>query len=80
MVRDREAARNVRDGIDLDARGSVGIGDVSSLNGRRGIVAANASVTGSIMTLNKGFGLQATCPSAILNNTIVSNAGGSNTS
>jgi hypothetical protein len=77
IVRDSEAASNVRDGIELDARGGVGIGDVSSLNGGRGIVAANASVTGSTMTLNKGFGLEATCPSAILNNTIVSNAGGS---
>jgi hypothetical protein len=75
IVRDSEAASNTRDGIDTDGRGGVAIGDVASLNGGRGIVAANASVTGSTMTLNKGFGLEATCPSAILNNTIVANGG-----
>jgi len=74
IVRDSEAASNTGDGIVLDGRGGVSIGDVSSINGGRGIVAQNASVTGSTMTLNKGVGLFATCPSAILNNTIVANA------
>jgi len=74
IVRDSEAASNVRDGIITDGRGGVAIGDVSSLNGGRGIVAQNGSVTGSTITLNKGVGLEATCPSAILNNTIVANA------
>jgi hypothetical protein len=74
IVRDSEAASNTRDGIDTDGRGGVAMGDVASLNGGRGIVAANASVTGSTITLNKGVGLHATCPSAILNNTIVANA------
>jgi hypothetical protein len=46
---------------------------VSSDNGKRGIVAQNASVTGSTSTLNNGVGLFAICPSAILNNTIVAN-------
>jgi hypothetical protein len=74
IVRDSEAASNAKDGIVLDARGGVAIGDLSSINGGRGIVAPNASVTGSTMTLNKGVGLFAVCPSAILNNTIVANA------
>jgi len=74
IVRDSEAASNVKDGIILDGRGGVATGDVSSLNGGRGILAQNGSVTGSTMTLNKGAGLSAVCPSAILNNTIVANA------
>jgi hypothetical protein len=74
IVRDSEAASNVGDGIIADGRGGVVIGVVSSNNGGRGIVAQNASVTGSTSTLNKGAGLQAICPSAILNNTIVANA------
>jgi hypothetical protein len=52
----------------------VATGDVSSDNGGRGIVAQNASVINSTMTLNKGVGLSTICPSAILNNTIVANA------
>ena len=74
IVRDSEAANNAGDGIITDGRGGVALDDVSSFNGKRGIVAQNASVTGSTITLNKGVGLQATCPSAILNNTIVANA------
>jgi hypothetical protein len=74
IVRDSEAADNVGDGIVTDGRGGVAMDDVSSFNGKRGIVAQNGSVTGSTITLNKGVGLQATCPSAILNNTIVANA------
>lgn len=45
-----------------------------SVNGGRGSVARNASVINSTMTLNKGVGLSAICPSAILNKTIVANA------
>jgi hypothetical protein len=74
IVRDSEAANNVGDGIITDGRGGVALNDVSSFNGKRGIVAQNASVTGSTSTLNKGVGLFAVCPSAILNNTIVANA------
>jgi hypothetical protein len=74
IVRDSEAANNVRDGIITDGRGGVAMDDVSSFNGNRGIVAQNGSVTGSTITLNKGVGLSAICPSAILNNTIVANA------
>jgi hypothetical protein len=74
IVRDSEAANNAGDGIITDGRGGVAMDDVSSFNGNRGIVAQNASVTGSTITLNKGVGLQAVCPSAILNNTIVANA------
>jgi hypothetical protein len=74
IVRDSEAASNVHDGIVLDGRGGVGTGDVSSDNGGRGIVAQNGSVINSTTTLNKGVGLFAICPSAILNNTIVANA------
>ncbi len=73
-VRDSEAASNTGDGILLDGRGGVAMGDTSSFNGGVGIVAANGSVMNSTITLNKGVGIQATCPSAILNNTIVTNA------
>jgi hypothetical protein len=73
IVRDSEAANNVHDGIILDGRGGVATNDASSDNGGRGIVAQNASVINSTTTLNKGVGLFAICPSAILNNTIVAN-------
>jgi len=74
IVRDSEAANNVHDGIILDGRGGVATNDVASDNGGRGIVAQNASVINSTTTLNKGVGLFAICPSAILNNTIVANS------
>lgn len=73
IVNNSEAAFNVQDGIILDGRGGVALNVVSSDNGRNGIDAENASVTGSTITLNKGIGISAVCPSAILNNTIVAN-------
>jgi hypothetical protein len=73
IVNNSEAAFNVADGIVLDGRGGVALADVSSDNGGNGIDAENASVTGSTITLNKGIGINAVCPSAILNNTIVAN-------
>jgi hypothetical protein len=74
IVSNSEAASNTGDGIDLDARGGVALNVVSSDNGKNGITVANGSVTGSTVTLNKGAGISAVCPSAILNNTIVTNA------
>ena len=73
IVNISEAAHNVGDGIALDGRGGVAMAVVSSDNGRNGIDAANGSVTGSTVTLNKGVGINAICPSALLNNTIVAN-------
>ena len=73
-VRDSEAASNTQDGIILDGRGGVAMGDVSADNGGVGIRPQNGSVMNSVITLNKGAGIQALCPSAIMNNTIVANA------
>lgn len=75
-VRDSMATANVGVGIQLDGSGGVASGDRSSLNGGAGINAPNATVTGTTVTLNKGIGITATCPSSIVNNTIVANAGG----
>jgi hypothetical protein len=76
IVRDCTAEQNVRDGIDLDGAGAVAIGNVALFNNGNGISAPNGSVVGNTMNLNKGFGLTGVCPSAIANNTIVSNSGG----
>ena len=73
-VRDSEAASNTGDGIDLDGRGGVAMNDISADNGGVGIRPANGSVMNSTITLNKGAGVLATCPSAMMNNTIVANA------
>ena len=73
-VRDSEAASNAGDGIDLDGVGGAAMNDLSSLNGGVGVRPANGSVMNSTITLNKGAGIFATCPSALMNNTIVANA------
>ncbi len=75
-VRDSFATANVNTGIQLDGSAGVASGDRSSLNGGAGINAPNATVTGSTVSLNKGVGITTTCPSSIVNNTIVANAGG----
>jgi hypothetical protein len=77
IVRDSMAVNNARDGIDLDGRGGVAIGDVSSFNGGVGILSQNGTVTGNTITLNTGAGVSAICPSSIVNNTVVQNKGGS---
>jgi hypothetical protein len=77
IVRETTAVTNVLDGIILDGRGGVGIGDFANFNGGRGFVPQNGSLIDSTATRNTGFGVAAICPSSIVNNTIVSNTGGS---
>jgi hypothetical protein len=75
-VRDSIAVNNAKDGIVLDGSGGVATGNISSFNGGNGISAPNGTVIGNTMVRNNSFGLTSLCPSSIINNTIVSNAGG----
>ena len=75
-VRDSTALQNVGDGIILDGSGGVGTGNISSSNGARGMFVPNGTATGNTLNLNRGLGLATTCPSVIIGNTIVANAGG----
>jgi hypothetical protein len=73
IVSSSEATSNVGDGIILDGRGGVALNVLAADNLGDGIVPENGSVTGSTSNLNKGVGIKATCPSAMLNNTVVAN-------
>ncbi len=75
IVRDSFATDNHNDGIVLDGSGGVGAGNIASFNGGRGMSVPNGTATGNTMVRNAGFGLSTTCPSTIVNNTIVSNGG-----
>jgi hypothetical protein len=72
-VLNSNATENVGDGIILDASGGVGMDNVASFNGGRGILAQNATVTGNAIVRNNGAGISAICPSSISNNMIASN-------
>jgi parallel beta-helix repeat protein len=74
-VRDCTAVENAGDGIALDGSGGVGIGNIASFNGGRGMFVPNGTVTGNTVVLNKLFGISTTCPSSIVGNTIVGNGG-----
>ena len=74
-VRDCTAVENAGDGIALDGSGGVGIGNIASFNGGRGMFVPNGTVTGNTVVLNKLFGISTTCPSSIIGNTIVGNGG-----
>jgi hypothetical protein len=77
IVRGCDVTDNHSEGIVVDASGGVADGNIASFNGRNGILAPNASVTGNTIVRNTLFGVSATCPSVIANNTIVSNTQGS---
>lgn len=70
-VRDSTSMQNAGDGIILNGSGGVATGNISSLNGGVGIAGFWSSATNNAMFLNKGVGILATCPSAIMGNTIV---------
>jgi hypothetical protein len=77
IVRGCDVTDNHNDGIVVDASGGVADGNIASFNGRNGILAPNATVTGNTMVRNTSFGVSTTCPSVITGNTIVSNTAGS---
>lgn len=72
-VRECTAVDNIGDGIVLDGSGGVGISNIASFNGGRGIVSQNATVTGNTIVRNGSFGISAICPSTIVGNTIIGN-------
>jgi len=76
IVRDSYVTDNHADGIELDGIGGVATGNISSFNGKNGILSPNGSVTGNTVVRNVAFGISATCPSSIIGNTSVSNTGG----
>ena len=69
-VRESSALQNAGDGILLDA-GGVATGNVASSNGGFGIFVPFGTATGNTAFINKSFGISASCPSAIVGNTIV---------
>jgi hypothetical protein len=77
VVRGCNVTDNHNEGIVLDASGAVANGNIASFNGSHGILAPNGTVTGNTMVRNVRFGVSATCPSVIADNTIVSNTQGS---
>jgi len=76
-VRDSTAVQNLGDGILLDGSGGVATGNIASFNGKHGILAPNGTVTNNTVVRNMSFGISSLCPSVIVGNTVVSNAGGS---
>jgi hypothetical protein len=72
-VRDSTAMQNVEDGIILGINGGVATGNVSSLNGGYGVVVQFGTATANTLFLNQAGGIQASCPSSIVGNTIVTN-------
>jgi hypothetical protein len=75
-VRDSSAVQNAGDGIIVDA-GGLATGNISSSNGGLGMAVMNGTATGNSIFVNKLFGIQANCPSALIGNTVVGNNGGS---
>ncbi|HEY7390600.1 MAG TPA: hypothetical protein VH640_18930 [Bryobacteraceae bacterium] len=75
-VRDSSAVENAGDGIIVDG-GGVATGNVSSSNGGLGMAVMNGTATGNTIFVNKLFGIQANCPSALIGNTVVGNNEGS---
>jgi hypothetical protein len=74
IIQDSTADENHDVGIQIDAEGGVAIGNAAHINGKEGISSPNGTVMGNTVTLNKGFGIKAVCPSSIVNNTVVANA------
>jgi hypothetical protein len=77
VVRDSIATDNHGNGIVLDGSGGVGTGNIASFNGTNGILAPNGTVAHNTVVRNASFGISATCPSSIIENTVVSNTLGS---
>ena len=75
-VRDSIATANHTMGIQLDASGGVGIGNIASFNGAEGINSPNGTVINNTAVRNGTFGITALCPSSIFANTVVSNTQG----
>ena len=73
-ARDSSAVQNAGDGIIVDG-GGVAIGNVSSSNGGLGMAVMNGTATGNTVFVNKLFGIQANCPSALIGNTVVVGTG-----
>ena len=76
-IRDSSTVNNAGDGIVVDARGGVAIGNASSFNGGAGITVPNGVANNNTVTRNTGVGISAKCPAVVTGNSIINNDGGS---
>jgi hypothetical protein len=76
IVRGSTAVENATVGIFLRNNG-VASGNVANANGSDGLRVTTGTAVGNTANNNKGFGIDAACPSSITGNTVVGNQSGS---